>query len=501
VSEAQPQFGREAPSDDAARYRELFESIPYGVLVTGITGTIEEANRAAGELLGVPPARLVGKPIPIFVPPEHRSQFRKTILTLSRLQSAADWEFELQGRTKRFSAHLTAVPMAEGGLRWTIQDVSERNDTEHRLRTLAAALEERVLERTDELEHERARLSAIVDQLPGGLIIAEAPAGKVLIVNEDARRMLGVQDGDSLRGIGGTAFRPDGSRLTPEETPLARALTGEVVNEERLEMIGPDGELFVVDVSAVPVHDRAQRTTAAVSMIIDVTERVERDRAERDFVTNAAHELQSPLSAITSAVEVLQSGAKEAEERDLFIEHIERESDRLNRLTRALLTLARAQVDVEAPRLELIDVCPLLETIAERMAPAEGVELSVECPQDLALITNRELLEQTVSNVVRNAVKYTSEGSIRVIANARPRGGGVMIAVRDTGIGIDSEALPHIPERFYRAESGYEGFGLGLAIVEASMKVLGGDLEIGSSPGYGTTVTMTFPVKATRMNQ
>jgi two-component system phosphate regulon sensor histidine kinase PhoR len=234
-------------------------------------------------------------------------------------------------------------------------------------------------------------------------------------------------------------------------------------------------------------------------MLGDVTEREARDQAEREFVMNAAHELQSPLAAITSAVQVLQAGAKDAKERDLFIGHIERESWRLDRLTKALLTLARAQVGVEPPHMELIDVCPLLETIAERMEPAPDVELSVECPRDLALVSSRALLEQAISNVVRNSVKYTQEGSIRLVG-AR-RGGEVVIAIRDTGRGIPEEALPRVSQRFFRVADHEEGFGLGLAIVQAAMNVLGGELAIASSVGYGTTVTMTLPIGAARVGQ
>jgi len=152
-------------------------------------------------------------------------------------------------------------------------------------------------------------------------------------------------------------------------------------------------------------------------------------------------------------------------------------------------------VDVEPPRLELIDAYPLLEAICERMEPAEGVELSVDCPVDLALVSNRALLEQAFSNIVRNSVKYTKEGSIRLIG-AR-RGDDVVLAVRDTGPGIPDEALPRVAERFYRASEQEEGFGLGLAIVDAALSVLGGELEIASSIGYGTTVTVKLPVGAT----
>jgi signal transduction histidine kinase len=224
----------------------------------------------------------------------------------------------------------------------------------------------------------------------------------------------------------------------------------------------------------------------------------ELDRAEREFVTNAAHELQSPLAAITSAVEVLQAGAKDTPERDLFIDHIQREAQRLDRLTRALLTLARAQTKVEEPRWEVIDLCPMLHAIAARMEPAPDVSLIVECPEDLALVTNRELLEQTISNVVRNAVKYTEEGSIRL--TAAPRHGLVEVSIVDTGVGIPEEALSRVVERFYRADSTKEGFGLGLSIVQTAMGVLGGELEIASEGvGRGTTVTMRLPMGATRV--
>jgi signal transduction histidine kinase len=223
-----------------------------------------------------------------------------------------------------------------------------------------------------------------------------------------------------------------------------------------------------------------------------------RQRAERDFVTNAAHELQSPLAAITSAVDVLQAGAKDTAERDLFIEHIERETQRLVRLTRALLTLARAQTDVEEPRAELIDLCPLLEAIATRMEPSRDVTLTVECPADLALVSNHELVEQAISNVVRNAVKYTDAGSI-VIAASR-QDSTVEIRIADTGAGIPAEALRRVVERFYRVEASRDGFGLGLAIVEAAVRVLGGKLEIASEGlGRGATVTIRLPLGAKRV--
>lgn len=242
----------------------------------------------------------------------------------------------------------------------------------------------------------------------------------------------------------------------------------------------------------------AEEVEAAAPTIEETAKPADGHRAEREFVTNAAHELQSPIAAIMSAVEVLQAGAKDTPDRYLFIDHIERESQRLGRLTRALLTLARAQSEVEEPRTEIVDLRPMLEAIAARMDPAAGVSVTVHAPVDLALVANRELLEQMISNVVRNAVKYTEKGSIRLESNMRHR--HVEIRVVDTGIGISAEDLPRVAERFYRADESKEGFGLGLAIVDAALEVMGGELEVASDgPGQGTTVTMKLPLAARRV--
>jgi signal transduction histidine kinase len=355
-----------------------------------------------------------------------------------------------------------------------IQDVSERAASEQRLRMLASALEERVLERTDELERQRAQLEAVVDQLPVGLVIVDASSERVLTMNDEAARI--------MAAAGGSA----------EALALEPVLVkGEAVLGERLEIEHPEHGSFTLLVNAAPVRDRSGRIVSAVATIQDVTSAERRERAEREFVTNAAHELQSPLAAITSAVEVLQAGAKDTEDRDLFLGHIDREALRLGRVVRALLTLARTQTGVEGARAELIVICPLLEAIAERKKPAESVELSVDCPTDLAVLANRELLEQAITNLLRNAVKYTAEGSIRLTGAARD--GQVEIGVADTGIGIPVDSLPRVFDRFYKADPQHEGFGLGLSIVQASVGVMGGELEIDSSPGRGTTVTITLP--------
>jgi signal transduction histidine kinase/HAMP domain-containing protein len=231
----------------------------------------------------------------------------------------------------------------------------------------------------------------------------------------------------------------------------------------------------------------------AVLVISDVTEGQRRERAQREFVANAAHELRTPLSVISGAVEMLQAGAKDTpEERDRFIAHIERESKRLGRLARALLLLARAQSRAEPLLIEPLPLQPLLTSAADGMRLPESVELELDCPPGIRVLAQPELLEQVVVNVLDNARKHTASGRIQI--QARPSGrDAVLVEVRDTGAGIDPDEVAVVFDRFHRSGSrGADGFGLGLAIVREAVTALGGSVELSSAPGEGTTVRVTL---------
>ena len=298
--------------------------------------------------------------------------------------------------------------------------VQEPTDADLRGRDIVATSTERLREledRTDALERECALLAAVIDQMPAGVVIAQAPSGRLLQVNAHAARIVGgeipVVDGldeySTFRG-----FRADGTELEPRDWPLARAVAGgEIVTAEVLQIERGDGTRRWVAASATPVADADERIVAAVAVFEDVTDRERTERVQREFVTNAAHELLTPLAAITSAVEVLQGGAKEdPAQRDRFLAHAERETARLGRLSRALLVLARAQMGAEAPREELIELAPLLGDVASGLHPAPEVSVSVDCPPDLALVSNRELAAQALANLGANAAKFTQAGSI-----------------------------------------------------------------------------------------
>jgi two-component system phosphate regulon sensor histidine kinase PhoR len=220
-------------------------------------------------------------------------------------------------------------------------------------------------------------------------------------------------------------------------------------------------------------------------VVDDLTEQERRELAEREFVSNAAHELRTPLTTIIGAVEVLQAGAKEdPAERDRFLAHIERESGRLARLARAMLTLARAHSGQEQPRAEAVELGPLLREVAAGLQPHAGVVLEVEVSDGLAVEANRDLLEQALRNLGENAAKHTARGSVAL--RAYRDGTTVTVEVEDSGPGISPEVQRHVFDRFYRGERDAHGFGLGLAIVRESVRTLGGRIELDSSLGEGT---------------
>jgi two-component system, OmpR family, phosphate regulon sensor histidine kinase PhoR len=238
--------------------------------------------------------------------------------------------------------------------------------------------------------------------------------------------------------------------------------------------------------SGIPAQETSD---TAVVVVTDVTTRERRERAEREFVANAAHQLRTPLTAIRSAIEVLQQGAKEdTAQRDRFLALIERQSARLGELVRALLTLARAQTGSETVPLEPVTLSPVLDDV---VADAGGAMISIECPPDLAVRAQPELLHQALQNLVQNALTHGRGRDVRI--RAFSVGDDVYVAVSDSGPGMAESEAASAVSRFYRGTNGGEGHGLGLAIVREVVRVMKGELSLDTNPGAGTTATIELP--------
>jgi two-component system phosphate regulon sensor histidine kinase PhoR len=483
-----------AERDEAdRRYRELFGAGPDALLVTDENGKILEGNSAAAELLDVPLTRVRGKALAVFVAPDSRRAFRTALLGLT---DGREQTVESDLRLRRQSGdgpivHARAIALARPGepleVRWALRDVTDQRSATAELGRLNAELARRIAERSEAIERQQALLAAVLEQNPLGLAIVDE-SEQVVLANSEARRMLGAARAPAqVKG-----YRLDGSQYADRDWPLLRSLrTGEVVMGERARIVRPNGEHVIVEINSGPILDAAGRTVAAVSVFRDVTLAEQREQAEREFISNAAHELRTPLAAIVGAVEVLQAGAKDdPEERERFLAHLEHQCRRLERLTNALLTLARVQTRAEAPRLEIVELCPLLTDVAQSVHPAPRVAVEVDCPTELAVFANRPLLEEAILNLASNAVKYTLRGKV-VLAASESEPGFIDVEVRDTGRGMRPADRNRAVERFYRGDDDSQaGFGLGLAIVAAAAEAMGSSLEIDSAPGHGTAVRL-----------
>ena len=357
--------------------------------------------------------------------------------------------------------------------------------------SLALELERRVDERTAELERERATLATIVEQMPVGIVLM-SPEGEPVLSNRQVELILGRSAEAAFGGDVIPAFHVDGCRYQPQEFAAARILAGEdAVAGEVCEYERPDGKRIFLETAAFAVRAADGTRTGVVTMFEDVTQRERRERAEREFVVNAAHELQSPIAAVLAAAEALDRGAKHDErDRDRFIGHITDACNRLARLTHALLVLARAEVGAEAPKRDVVPLAPLLASVAAETRVAPDVELRVSCPHDSAALGHAGLLGQAVTNLLANAAKHTDSGTISLTAETAD--GAVEIAVEDTGTGIAPDEQERVKRRFVRLGSDRDGFGLGLAIVDQAVRAMDGELRIESEPGRGTKATIVL---------
>jgi two-component system, OmpR family, sensor kinase len=221
---------------------------------------------------------------------------------------------------------------------------------------------------------------------------------------------------------------------------------------------------------------------------------------QRRFVADASHELRTPVAAIRSMTDVALAESASAYEYAAVLRDVNAEAERLGSLIADLLALARADDgQTRAPESEPVRLDVLaseVAALAEPLAAERGITLETRASQPVTIMGDEPRLIQAVMNLLDNALAYTAAGGSVTVAVAEANG-AALVRVRDTGLGIAPEDLPHIFERFYRADAARDryaaGSGLGLAIADGVVQAHGGTITAESEPGAGTTFTIELP--------
>jgi signal transduction histidine kinase/HAMP domain-containing protein len=342
----------------------------------------------------------------------------------------------------------------------------EIGDLSRALDSMRASLKESV----GVLTADRNKLQAIFDGLTDAVIVVDDD-GTVRFSNRAASKLLD----------------PLGHPPEPIQPHLKRAAEVGFAAHPALRI---GDRAYAMSARALP------KERAVLVVARDRTDEMRRELAEADFISNAAHELRNPLAGISSAIEVLQEGAKDDPTAlDHFLGRLADDAERMSRLTGSLLTLARVE-SLGAGETEEVDVAAAIRDTVAAVETPRHIELATEVDPDLAAKGDPTLLRQVMVGLLTNAFKHTPLPGRVTVRGRRDGEKGVILEVIDTGPGIPEVEIERVFERFYRRDESrkQEGFGLGLAIARRMVSVMGGEIGAQSIEGEGSTFWVRLPL-------
>ena len=335
----------------------------------------------------------------------------------------------------------------------------------------------------DELSQRQREFSALTDNMSEGFLLVDYKTN-VLSANHSALRMLGDGKVEEI-----TNLRRDNC-LPQVLTTVEAALAG-VRTETVQEIEGISWQII-----ANPVVSSGQVAGVAV-LLMDVTEREQREKLRQEFSANVSHELKTPLTSITGFAELMKEGMVTGEKVKEFAGDIYREARRLIDLVNDIIRLSRLDENsklFETEQVDLYDLCDEIIANLQNVAERQNVTFTLS-GEHVTINGVWQILNEMVYNLCDNAIKYNRPGGT-VDVSVHRDGGSIRLTVRDTGIGIPYADQPRVFERFYRVDKSHSkevgGTGLGLSIVKHGAQYHNARLELESEPGKGTSISVVF---------
>lgn len=389
-----------------------------------------------------------------------------------------------------------AEKMADGDFS---QEVSIKSDDEiGRLAEMFNILRLKLDETLTEISNEKSKLETILKHMADGLIAVDL-AGHIVHANPAAMSMLKVLKQD----IEERSY----DEIIKEINP--RLQFAEIIEKCRLVPVEENFEFSGSNYAVRYDHFRDENglDVGIILIIQDITQRQKVEKMQMDFVANVSHELKTPLTTIKSYTETLIEGAMDDPEiAKSFLGIIDMEADRMTRLVKDLLQLSRLDHQQEKLIKKNCDLIKLIQSGVRKVElTANGKKQHLNClfeaKEKIAIIADKDRIEQVLLNVLSNAIKYTQEGG-RIDIDAIAKDRKVIVTVSDNGMGIPKAELSRVFERFFRVDKARSramgGTGLGLAISKQIVEEHDGSIRLESKEGVGTTVFITIPLAASR---
>lgn len=474
---------QEALQTSEARYRALVESSPDGIAIHQ-DGKGVFVNPAGARILGAHrPEELLGRSVLDFVHPAYHDIMRQRIQrVLEEWQPAPPLEeqfIRLDGTV--IDVEVTSVPIIYEGrpaVQVIFRDISERKRMEEELR----ASEERYRD--------------LFENANDGIYILDK-RGRFLAFNRKAEEISGYTL-EEVRGQPYTLLVPPGPERHKARRAFLKNMRGEPDKNE-LTIRRKDGREVIIELSTRPIWQNGQ-IVGIQGIGRDITERKEVEKLKSEFISTVSHELRTPLTSIKGYVDLVLAGdvgSLTPEQRE-FLTIVSQNTTRLTELINDLLEIER----LESGRIEFefveLDLAEVLQNVARSLqvnAEQKGLEFVTEIASGLKVRGDRERLAQVFLNLVSNAIKYTPAGTVELTAYRE--GDTVVVAVRDTGIGLSERDKQKLFQKFFRSDNPYvrkiSGTGLGLSIAKAIVERHNSTITVTSELGQGSTFTVRLP--------